>query len=160
MWTAARPSYPSPSRGPAQRKSCSARRCERRRGSWGAVEGPSQQAAIESQARCRQTRRPELRAHRRKLRRRVALHPYDLSVTPLEASDVRLNYEVIGEGTPVTLLHGFTQSKRSWHEIIEQMPDGWKWVVPDLRGHGDTEVRPGAPHTMDASRDDLVMLWD
>ncbi len=81
-------------------------------------------------------------------------------MTTLEAADVRLNYEVIGEGTPVTLLHGFTQSKRSWHEIIEQMPDGWKWVVPDLRGHGDTQVRPGAPHTMDACRDDLLMLWD
>ena len=78
----------------------------------------------------------------------------------LEGADVRLNYEVIGEGTPVTLLHGFTQSGRSWHEVISKMPDGWKWVVPDLRGHGDTRVRPGAPHTMDACTADLEMLWD
>jgi 2-succinyl-6-hydroxy-2,4-cyclohexadiene-1-carboxylate synthase len=34
------------------------------------------------------------------------------------------------------------------------------WIVPDLRGHGDTRVRPGAPHTMDACTRDLEMLWD
>ena len=78
----------------------------------------------------------------------------------LEGDDVRLNYEVIGEGSPVTLLHGFTQSGRSWHEVISKMPDGRQWVLPDLRGHGDTRVRPGAPHTMDACTADLETLWD
>jgi 2-succinyl-6-hydroxy-2,4-cyclohexadiene-1-carboxylate synthase len=78
----------------------------------------------------------------------------------LEGADVRLNYEVIGEGTAVTLLHGFTQRGRSWHEVISKMPDGWRWVLPDLRGHGETRVRPGAPHTMDACTADLEMLWD
>jgi 2-succinyl-6-hydroxy-2,4-cyclohexadiene-1-carboxylate synthase len=78
----------------------------------------------------------------------------------LERNDVRLNYEVIGEGSPVTLLHGFTQRGRSWHEVVEKMPAGWQWIVPDLRGHGDTRVRPGAPHTMDACMADLLMLWD
>jgi 2-succinyl-6-hydroxy-2,4-cyclohexadiene-1-carboxylate synthase len=78
----------------------------------------------------------------------------------IEGADVRLNYEVIGEGTPVTLLHGFTQSGHSWQELISMMPDGWKWVVPDLRGHGETHVRPSAPHTMEACTADLEMLWD
>jgi 2-succinyl-6-hydroxy-2,4-cyclohexadiene-1-carboxylate synthase len=78
----------------------------------------------------------------------------------LEGNDVRLNYEVIGEGSPVTLLHGFTQRGRSWHEVMSKIPDGWQWILPDLRGHGDTRVRPGAPHSMDACLADLVMLWD
>ena len=78
----------------------------------------------------------------------------------LEGDDVRLNYEVIGEGSPVTLLHGFTQSGRSWHEIVSLMPAGWKWVLPDLRGHGATRVQPGAPYTMEACTEDLVRLWD
>jgi 2-succinyl-6-hydroxy-2,4-cyclohexadiene-1-carboxylate synthase len=78
----------------------------------------------------------------------------------LEGSDVRLNYEVIGDGTPVTLLHGFTQSGRSWREVIYKMPEGWQWILPDLRGHGETRVRPGAPHTMEACTADLEMLWD
>ena len=78
----------------------------------------------------------------------------------LEEEDARLNYEVIGEGSPVTLLHGFTQSGRSWREVISMMPAGRRWVVPDLRGHGATRVRPGAPYTMEACTEDLVRLWD
>ncbi len=73
---------------------------------------------------------------------------------------MRLNYFETGEGPPVTLLHGFTQSGRSWREIIATMPAGWRWVVPDLRGHGETRIRPGAPCTMDACTADLEMLWD
>ena len=78
----------------------------------------------------------------------------------VEGADVRLNYFETGEGTPVTLLHGFTQSGRSWKETISAMPQGWRWVVPDLRGHGETRIQPGAPVTMDACTADLVMLWD
>ncbi|HEY8814695.1 MAG TPA: 2-succinyl-6-hydroxy-2,4-cyclohexadiene-1-carboxylate synthase [Candidatus Dormibacteraeota bacterium] len=78
----------------------------------------------------------------------------------LEGSDVSLNYEVIGEGSPVTLLHGFTQSGQSWREVISLMPDRWQWILPDLRGHGATRVRPGAPYTMEASTADLELLWD
>jgi 2-succinyl-6-hydroxy-2,4-cyclohexadiene-1-carboxylate synthase len=78
----------------------------------------------------------------------------------IEGTDVRLNYEVIGEGTPVTLLHGFTQGGGSWHEVISKLPEGRQWILPDLRGHGATRVRPGAAHTMDACTADLEMLWD
>jgi 2-succinyl-6-hydroxy-2,4-cyclohexadiene-1-carboxylate synthase len=78
----------------------------------------------------------------------------------VEGAGVRLNYFVEGDGTPVTLLHGFTQSGRSWQEVISAMPSGRRWVVPDLRGHGETRTRPGAPCTMDACTADLEMLWD
>ena len=78
----------------------------------------------------------------------------------LEADGVRLNYFVEGEGAPVTLLHGFTQSGRSWKESIAKMPAGRRWVVPDLRGHGETRTMPGLPCTMDACTADLEMLWD
>jgi 2-succinyl-6-hydroxy-2,4-cyclohexadiene-1-carboxylate synthase len=74
--------------------------------------------------------------------------------------DVHLNYFVAGEGTPVTLLHGFTQSGRSWLEVISKMPPGLMWIVPDLRGHGETRTRPGAPCSMDACTRDLELLWD
>ena len=78
----------------------------------------------------------------------------------LERKDVRLAYFVAGSGQPVTLLHGFTQSGRSWREVISRMPEGWKWIVPDLRGHGDTQLRRDAPCSMDACTDDLVALWE
>jgi len=78
----------------------------------------------------------------------------------LDRGDVRLNYFVAGDGPAVTLLHGFTQSGRSWREIISRMPEGWKWVVPDLRGHGETQTRHDAPCSMEACTADLEMLWD
>jgi len=78
----------------------------------------------------------------------------------LEAGDARLSYFVAGDGVPVTLLHGFTQSGRGWRELISRMPEGWKWIAPDLRGHGETKVRNGAPCSMDACTRDLVALWD
>jgi len=78
----------------------------------------------------------------------------------LERGDVRLNYFVTGDGPPVTLLHGFTQSGRSWRELISRMPEGWKWIVPDLRGHGATQTRRGAPCSMEACAADLETLWD
>jgi 2-succinyl-6-hydroxy-2,4-cyclohexadiene-1-carboxylate synthase len=78
----------------------------------------------------------------------------------LEGADVRLSGFVSGAGTPVTLLHGFTQSGRSWLELISKMPEGHQWIVPDLRGHGETRTRAGAPCSMDACLRDLEILWD
>ena len=78
----------------------------------------------------------------------------------LDAGDARLSYFVAGDGPPVTLLHGFTQSGRSWRELIAHMPEGWKWIVPDLRGHGETQLRHGALCSMDACTADLVRLLD
>ena len=78
----------------------------------------------------------------------------------LDVGDARLSYFVAGDGPAVTLLHGFTQSGRSWRELIGHMPEGWRWVVPDLRGHGQTQVDRGAPCSMDACTADLVRLWD
>lgn len=78
----------------------------------------------------------------------------------LDGEDVRLNYFVAGEGAPVTLLHGFTQSGRSWRELIGHMPEGRMWIVPDLRGHGETQTRHRAPCSMAACTKDLLMLWE
>jgi 2-succinyl-6-hydroxy-2,4-cyclohexadiene-1-carboxylate synthase len=78
----------------------------------------------------------------------------------LDGKDVRLSYFVEGDGAPVTLLHGFTQSGRSWREVIARLGPAYRWIVPDLRGHGETVTRPGAPCTMEACAGDLLMLWD
>src|SRR3981081_1793928 len=40
------------------------------------------------------------------------------------------------------------------------MPQGWMWIVPDLRGHGKTRTQPGAVCTMETCTRDLEMLWD
>jgi 2-succinyl-6-hydroxy-2,4-cyclohexadiene-1-carboxylate synthase len=78
----------------------------------------------------------------------------------LDGPDVSLSYNVSGEGEPVTLLHGFTLSGPNWRELIAKVPGRWQWIMPDLRGHGQTRTAPGAPCTMDACAADLRMLWD
>ena len=78
----------------------------------------------------------------------------------LDGRDVRLSYFGAGDGPAVTLLHGFTQNGRSWQEVISKVPGSWTWIVPDLRGHGETRMSPGAPCTMAACTADLEMLWD
>jgi 2-succinyl-6-hydroxy-2,4-cyclohexadiene-1-carboxylate synthase len=78
----------------------------------------------------------------------------------LDRGDVKLSYFVAGEGTPVTLLHGFTQTHQSWHEVLAKMPAGWMWIVPDLRGHGATLTAKGAACSMEGCADDLEALWD
>ena len=57
----------------------------------------------------------------------------------------------------VTLLHGFTLAGESWDELVQKMPDGWRWITPDLRGHGLARL---APCSMDDCAADLVALWD
>src|SRR5438034_9074584 len=107
-----------------------------------------------------QTRHRALPARRQRWRQRTGRRRSYDRVVILDAGDARLSYFVAGDGPPVTLLHGFTQSGRSWRELIAHMPEGWKWIVPDLRGHGETQLRHGALCSMDACTADLVRLWD
>lgn len=78
----------------------------------------------------------------------------------LTLADVDLAYEDSGQGPAVTLLHGFTQSGRVWDELIGLMPTDWRWIRPDLRGHGDTAAAIGAQHSLEACAADVIRLWD
>src|SRR5438874_8320443 len=106
------------------------------------------------------TRRPGRRARRPASLRTTGLRPYAYGVPVVDGDDVSLNYAVAGDGEPVTLLHGFTLNGQSWRELVNRMPPGWQWLMPDLRGHGATRISPGAPVTMDACTHDLEMLWN
>ena len=81
-------------------------------------------------------------------------------MSELRVGDAVIAYEAGGTGPAVTLLHGFTQSHRTWREVLAMMPQRWRWVLPDLRGHGATTADAGAPHDMEACRRDIEALWD
>jgi pimeloyl-ACP methyl ester carboxylesterase len=57
---------------------------------------------------------------------------------------VGIHYEVIGEGPPVVLLHGFPDSGRLWRHQIPALADaGFQVVVPDQRGYGASDKPSG-----------------
>lgn len=44
-----------------------------------------------------------------------------------------------GEGKPVVLIHGFTQTHRSWEPALEHLPDA-RYMLVDLPGHGGSDA--------------------
>jgi len=47
-----------------------------------------------------------------------------------------LSSHAIGNGSPATFLHGFTQTSRSWSHLVEKLP--FTSTLIDLPGHGDS----------------------
>lgn len=71
--------------------------------------------------------------------------------------DATYAYEIIGEGKPVVLLHGFTGSRKTWKKIVDEGKSGIQWILIDLPGHGDTKTE--SPRTMEACCHDLATLF-
>lgn len=64
----------------------------------------------------------------------------------------KIHYDVLGEGKPVVLLHGFITNGESWKRapVRQALADaGFNVVTLDLRGNG----RSDKPHTAEAYRD-------
>lgn len=56
-----------------------------------------------------------------------------------------LYVRVVGQGEPVILLHGFGMDSRSWLPFVSTMLHQYKFILPDLRGHGkNNHINPGA----------------
>lgn len=65
---------------------------------------------------------------------------------------VRLSYIEQREpaGTPVVLLHGLTDSWRSFETVLPHLPESTHVLAPTQRGHGDSDRPDGGydPHTL------------
>jgi pimeloyl-ACP methyl ester carboxylesterase len=46
------------------------------------------------------------------------------------------------DGIPVVLVHGNLSTARFWEHVLPGAPDGFRFVVPDMRGFGRTERLP------------------
>ena len=61
----------------------------------------------------------------------------------IETGGVGIQYEVMGEGRPVVLLHGFPDSGRLWrHQVPALAQAGFRVIVPDMRGYGGSDKPP------------------
>jgi 2-succinyl-6-hydroxy-2,4-cyclohexadiene-1-carboxylate synthase len=56
----------------------------------------------------------------------------------------------------IVLLHGFTQTGRSWGPTIAALGERYRALAPDLRGHG--AAADARPVSFDAVRDDVLAL--
>ncbi len=65
-----------------------------------------------------------------------------------------------GEQTrpPMLLLHALGQSGADWDPVIPALTVDYRLVIPDLRGHGDSQS-PGV-YTFELMRDDVLALLD
>ncbi len=59
-----------------------------------------------------------------------------------------------GTGEPILFVHGFSHNGSVWSGIAESLPERWRPVSVDLRGHGRSPWSPsGAYHLRDYARD-------
>jgi 3-oxoadipate enol-lactonase len=74
---------------------------------------------------------------------------------------IRLNYVERGlpDGLPVVFIHGFPFSHEMWSPQMSSLPNRYRAISYDIRGHGESDI--GDPHyTIDLYVDDLLALMD
>ena len=76
------------------------------------------------------------------------------------ANNVRLTYVELGnpEGEPLLLLHGYTDSSRSW-SLIAPYLTRYRLLIPDQRGHGGADA-PDCCYSVTQYADDARLFLD
>jgi|ERR1700690_1084688 len=74
----------------------------------------------------------------------------------LRSDDAEIFYEIQGDGPPVVLLHPFPAHHEFWLPVIPALQSRYRLILPDLRGHGESEIGEGpalmAKHAADIAR--------
>ena len=64
-----------------------------------------------------------------------------------------------GDGEPLLLLHGGMGIGSDWRHVFPSDPEGYRVIVPDLRGHGRS-TNPDRTFTFRQCADDVLALLD
>lgn len=72
---------------------------------------------------------------------------------------VKLYYETYGKGQPLVLLHFFTGSHKVWEPWIDSLSQDYQLIIPDLRGHGNSN-NPSKKFRHKDSAKDIYALMD
>ncbi len=75
------------------------------------------------------------------------------------ARGLRLHFEDSGTGVPVLLLHSFPLSGALFHPQVSALSSQARFVIPDLRGFGQSAAGEG-PATMEELAEDALLLLD
>lgn len=69
-----------------------------------------------------------------------------------------LHYEIRGNGPPVLCVHGATGTgSYEWSRVADALEDRYRFVIPDLRGHGESDYQAGEM-SIEAVNADLLAL--
>src|SRR5580658_1727655 len=77
----------------------------------------------------------------------------------LRSDDAEIFYETRGNGPPVVLLHPFPCHHEFWNPVAAALDSRYRLILPDLRGHGDSEIGEG-PALMRKHASDIVHVLD
>ncbi len=77
-------------------------------------------------------------------------------IAHLSTQSVR--YLEAGQGRPLVLLHAFPLSAEQWLPQMAQVPPGWRFIAPDLRGFGGADPGPVPAITMESYAADVLEL--
>ena len=62
---------------------------------------------------------------------------------------LNINYQIIGEGKPLLILHGWGSRSEKWQGVGELLSKKWlKVIIPDLPGFGNSQ-KPSSPWGLD-----------
>ena len=74
--------------------------------------------------------------------------------------NVFIEYDDIGNGVPLLLIHAFPFDRTMWRAQIAGVQQPYRVIAPDLRGFGRSSETDGRPVTMDQYAADLSALLD
>ncbi len=73
--------------------------------------------------------------------------------------DVDIHYDIVGEGTPVVMVMGFTMSGSAWRFQVPELSKKHRVVTFDNRGAGKSS-QPAGPYSMAMLAEDTIALMD
>lgn len=77
----------------------------------------------------------------------------------VRVGDVQVAYDVVGEGEPVVLVHGTSQSRDGWALQTPVLAERFRVVLPEYAGSGQT-TDPGGPLEVDALAAQVAAVAD
>jgi len=77
----------------------------------------------------------------------------------VRSDDAEIFYEIRGSGAPVVLLHPFPCHHEFWNPVAAALDSRYRLILPDLRGHGDSEIGEG-PALMQKHAGDIARVLD
>jgi pimeloyl-ACP methyl ester carboxylesterase len=80
-------------------------------------------------------------------------------VSTVSVGGITLGYDDVGRGESLVLVHGHPFDRSMWRPQVDAFGPGWRVIVPDLRGYGESTVVPGVT-TMETFAWDIAGLLD